>query len=134
VLVLLSFGSACPIQLAVGIPCPTCGITRATRLALHGDFAGATHMHPLVWIAVPVVVLFVTVELVGYARNRTWGSSRRMRGGDALMLGTASMLFALWLARFAGFFGGPVNLSWRVSGAPARIGRWRLTPGRSNPG
>jgi hypothetical protein len=108
VLVLLSFGSACPIQLAFGIPCPTCGITRATRLALHGDLAAATHMHPLVWLAVPVVVLLASLELIGYARHGRWGSSRRVRGADALMVGTASLLFALWLARFAGFFGGPV--------------------------
>ncbi len=106
---IVSFGYACPIHLVTGHPCPTCGITRATRLVLRGDFGMATRTHPLVWIAVPVVVLFLGVEIVGYARTGAWGSSRSMRGANVLMVGTASLLFALWIARFVGWFGGPVN-------------------------
>src|SRR5438045_52781 len=34
-------GWRCPVLLAFGVPCPTCGVTRATRLVLHGGFAGA---------------------------------------------------------------------------------------------
>jgi len=109
VVLVLFFEYHCPIKLLTGFPCPTCGITRACRLVAQADFAGATHIHPLVWIAVPVVSLIVGVELAGYARTRTWGASRRMRGGDALMAGTAALLFALWIARFAGCFGGPVE-------------------------
>jgi hypothetical protein len=55
-----------------------------------------------------VVALLVGAELVGYARTGSFGASRRMRGGNALMLITASLLFALWIARFLGYFGGPV--------------------------
>lgn len=98
----------CPVKLVSGYPCPTCGMTRATRLLLHGDIVGATRLHPLVWLTVPVVMLFVGAELVGYARSGTWGASRRIRGADALMLTTATLLFALWIARFGGYFGGPV--------------------------
>jgi hypothetical protein len=105
----LAVGYACPIHSVAGIPCATCGITRACRLALHGDIAGATRMHPLVWVAVPVVTLLLGVELAGYVRTGRWGAARRMRGGDALMATTAALLFALWLARFAGYFGGPVQ-------------------------
>lgn len=108
-LFVLGVGYACPIRYFAGVPCPTCGITRAVRLALHGDFAGATRLHPLVWLAVPVVVLVVGIELVGYARTGAWGASRRVRGADALMATTAALLFALWLARFAGHFNGPVQ-------------------------
>ena len=105
---LLSIGWRCPIKLVTGIPCPGCGLSRATRLALSGDFAAATKMHPLVWLVVPVVTAFVLVELVGYARTGTFGASRRVRGSNAVMLVTASLLFALWLARMFGAFGGPV--------------------------
>ena len=108
VLCVVAVGWKCPIQLVTGHPCPTCGITRATRLVLAGDFTGATRMHPLVWLAVPVVTLLVTIELIGYARTRAFGASRRHRVANALMLITASLLFALWIARFAGYFGGPV--------------------------
>ena len=107
-LIVFAVGWACPIELATGHPCPTCGITRATRLVLHGDLAAATRLHPLVWLAVPVVALFMTLEVVGYARTGAFGASRRMRGGGALMIITASLLFALWIARFLGYFGGPV--------------------------
>lgn len=109
VFAILSIGWRCPVLLVAGVPCPTCGITRAVRLALHGDFAGATRLHPLMWLAVPVVTLFLGVELAGYARNGAWGASRRMRFANVLMVGTAALLFALWIARFAGMFGGPVR-------------------------
>ena len=109
VLAIVAVGWRCPVLLVAGVPCPTCGMTRAVRLALHGDLAGATHVHPLVWLAVPVVALFLGVELTGYARTGTWGASRRMRFSNALMVGTAALLFALWIARFAGLFGGPVR-------------------------
>jgi len=109
VLAILAVGWRCPVLLVAGVPCPTCGMTRAVRLALHGDLAGATRLHPLMWIAVPVVTLFLGVEIVGYARTGAWGASRRMRFSNALMIGTAALLFALWIARFAGMFGGPVR-------------------------
>ena len=105
---LVAIGWRCPVLLVAGVPCPTCGVTRALLLALHGDVAGATRVHPLMWLAVPVTLLFVGAELLGYARTRTWGASRRLPFSDALMLGTATLLFALWIARFAGYFGGPV--------------------------
>ena len=104
-------GFRCPIHLAFGVPCPTCGITRATRFALHGDIAGAMHMHPLVWLAVPLAALVLGIELRGYVRLGTWGASKRVRGATALgaaMAATAALLFALWIARFFGAFGGPV--------------------------
>jgi hypothetical protein len=109
VVAILAVGWRCPVLLVAGVPCPTCGMTRAVRLALHGDLAGATRVHPLVWLAVPVVALFLGVELTGYARTGTWGASRRMRFSNVLMVGTAALLFALWIARFAGMFGGPVR-------------------------
>jgi hypothetical protein len=110
VLAILSVGWRCPVLLVAGVPCPTCGMTRAVRLALQGDLAGATRLHPLMWLAVPVVALFVSVELVGYARSGAWGASRRMPLSNLLMVGTAALLFALWVARFAGMFGGPAPL------------------------
>jgi hypothetical protein len=110
VLAILSIGWRCPVLLVAGVPCPTCGITRAVRLALHGDLAGATRLHPLMWLAVPMVALFVGAELVGYARRGAWGASRRLPLSNVLMVGTAALLFALWIARFAGMFGGPLPL------------------------
>lgn len=36
----------CPIRFATGIPCPTCGITRALISLLHLDFAGYFYYLP----------------------------------------------------------------------------------------
>lgn len=43
------FGHACPINLLFGVPCPSCGLTRAVLLVFHGDFSAALSMHPLVY-------------------------------------------------------------------------------------
>jgi hypothetical protein len=102
-------GWPCPVRLVFGVPCPTCGITRATRLVVHGELGAATRMHPLVWLAVPVVVAFLAVEALGYVRTGAWGASGRVRGSGVLMLVTAGLLFTLWVARFFGAFGGPVG-------------------------
>ncbi|MBS2012110.1 MAG: DUF2752 domain-containing protein [Deltaproteobacteria bacterium] len=97
----------CPVRLAFGVPCPACGITRATRLVAHGDFAAATAMHPLVWLVVPVVAAFVVAEVAGFLKTREWGASKRLPAAKVLMLGTAILMFIVWVARFFGAFGGP---------------------------
>lgn len=55
-LILLSGIYACPIYRIFGIPCPTCGVTRACRLFLSGHFKDAFLMHPLFWL--PAVFIF----------------------------------------------------------------------------
>ena len=48
-----SFGIViCPLKRLTGLPCPTCGSTRAVVCALRGDFAGAFAFQPLVMTAV----------------------------------------------------------------------------------
>jgi len=41
------FGSVCYSTLLFGIPCPFCGMTRATILMLTGHFRESFRMHPL---------------------------------------------------------------------------------------
>jgi len=38
-------GFSCPLRALTGIPCPTCFLTRATTLALHGDLADSVRLH-----------------------------------------------------------------------------------------
>ena len=101
-------GWTCPIRAVVGQPCPTCGMTRALRLAVRGDVAGATRLHPLVWIVVPFVGAWLAIELAGFVRTGAWGASARVRHGTTALVTIASLLFALWIARFCGALGGPV--------------------------
>lgn len=54
----------CPCKLLYHIPCPGCGVTRATILAFKGDFCGALRLNPNVILSVlflvgyPILVLF----------------------------------------------------------------------------
>ena len=53
------FGTVCWLRMVFGIPCPLCGMTRATGLFLQGDFYGAWQMHALFYL----VLLFVPVYI-----------------------------------------------------------------------
>ncbi len=80
VFVLVIFGVAvlivffpCPIYGFLGIPCLTCGMTRAWRCALKLDIAAALRMHPLFWVS-PIFLLpyfrkkrFVILAIVLFA-------------------------------------------------------------------
>jgi hypothetical protein len=69
--------SFCPFKVATGLPCPGCGMTRATVALLHGDAATSLFFHPL---AVPMVAAAV---LVGLADAWFWWRSRRSGGRAA---------------------------------------------------
>jgi hypothetical protein len=97
----------CALRVVTGLPCPTCGMTRATRLALHGDFAAATHMHPLWFVVAPALGALVIAEAIAFTRVGRWGvvleSSWVKRVGGVIL----AALLVVWIARFFGAFGGP---------------------------
>jgi hypothetical protein len=108
----------CPLAGTLGVPCPGCGLTRATMALLRGDLAGALRFHPLVWLLAPLFVGFVGVsvlELVrGPAPARTARKPRiRWNARSVTVLATFLLVlsFGVWLARFAGYFGGPVPVT-----------------------
>jgi hypothetical protein len=106
----------CPLAGSLGIPCPGCGLTRATLALLHGDVRGALHFHPLVWLLTPLFgwfMLGVVRELLrdpGQPRAKPlfdWNGRR----ASALGLGVLLLTLGVWLLRFAGYFGGPVPVT-----------------------
>jgi hypothetical protein len=97
----------CPVRVLFHLPCPTCGITNATRAMLHLHFAQATRIHPLALVVVPFVGVLVAVELLGFVMTGRFGlwtdkSAVRIAG-----LAMCAALFVVWIARFFGAFGGP---------------------------
>jgi uncharacterized protein DUF2752 len=57
-------GVVCPFRLATGIPCPFCGLTRATLALGQGDVVGALAFHPLAPVLLALILwLSVTVAL-----------------------------------------------------------------------
>lgn len=106
----------CPLAGSFGVPCPGCGLTRATLALLHGDVRGALHIHPLVLLLTPLVS--------GVAAAAAWNLLRSpapQPGGPAVFLNGRTMTalatvvlvltLGVWLARFAGFLGGPVPVT-----------------------
>ncbi len=108
----------CPFLALTGIPCPTCGMTRAIRLALHGDFAGATRMHPLWFVVAPTLVATGGEELAGHRREGRWGRALDRRWIRWALGALTLALIALWIARLEGAFGGLGALV--VGGRPER--------------
>ncbi len=77
----------------MGLPCPTCFLTRATELALRGDLNGAVDLHPLGPIAAAALVLWSGLAL----RQR-----RLLPRGlfkPPLLGAGAGLLMAIWIAR-----------------------------------
>lgn len=101
----------CPVAGSLGAPCPGCGLTRATLALLHGDWQGALRFHPLVWLLLPVFIGFA--GLVGWEMLRAPGPRARTRinwtgrGTTTVAVALLVLIFGVWLARFAGYFGGP---------------------------
>ena len=106
----------CPIAGSLGIPCPGCGLTRASLALLRGDWHEALHFHPLVWLLLPVGVGFVGIaswELVRDPRLKRAPARFNWTGRGTTLFAAALVVltFGVWLARFAGYFGGPVPVT-----------------------
>jgi Protein of unknown function (DUF2752) len=103
----------CPMASTFGVPCPGCGLTRATLAVLHGDLHAALHFHPLVWLLAPLFAVFVGGAALELVHGPYAASPLRVRGpavnvAAALVLG---LTVGVWVARFAGYFGGPAPVT-----------------------
>lgn len=106
----------CPMAASLGVPCPGCGLTRATLALLRGDIRAALHFHPLVWLLTPLFVSFVGSAIWQLLRDPTTPrrASRIRWNAPALNMAAAALLvvtLGVWIARFAGYFGGPVEVT-----------------------
>lgn len=112
----------CPMASSFGIPCPGCGLTRATLAMLHGDVRGALLLHPLVWLLTPLFVLFAgsgVIELVRSPESGPWLRSPIRWSGRAFniaAIGLLALTLGVWVLRFQGYFGGPAPVT--------RFGDW----------
>jgi hypothetical protein len=96
-------GWACPFKSLFGIPCPGCGLTTATDLLLHGQFAASLHTHafaPLFFVS----YLVLTIVLFLPEKQRTSAIARIARfercTGIAPLILIALVIY--WVIRLAG--------------------------------
>ncbi len=83
------FSIGCPIRFLTGVPCPTCGVTRALLSLLHLDFAGYFRYNPM---AVPLcAALFLAFHEKLLRISRKWYLT--------LIIGTAVLTCVIYLVR-----------------------------------
>jgi hypothetical protein len=88
-------GWGCPILSATGIPCPGCGLTRASMQLIHGDFVGSFHTHafaPVFLFAMSLMI--VTLILPEAQRINLIAKITRLETRNGI---TAWVLFFLML-------------------------------------
>jgi hypothetical protein len=102
--------STCPTAGLFGVPCPSCGLTRATVALLTGRWREALGFHPLVVVVLPALTIAALGPIVRTHPNApAWLRSPRMTwlaGASAVLVGLAAVV--IWIARFFGALGGPV--------------------------
>lgn len=102
----------CPFAALTGVPCPGCGLGRATLALLHGHVHEALRFHPLVLVVLPALALVAasqhragrdvlpSIRGAAETRARAWLAA----GAGVLLL---AALFVVWAIRLAGGLGGP---------------------------
>ncbi|MFO0740724.1 MAG: DUF2752 domain-containing protein [Labilithrix sp.] len=94
-------------------PCPGCGSTRSVLALFHGDVHGVLANNPLGPAAALLMGIFAAQAWLSLLK---WGDLREAGQGRLAVLikrmlyVLAALEFVLWIARFFGFFGGPVSV------------------------
>jgi hypothetical protein len=100
----------CPFAIVTRLPCPGCGLTRATLALLHGHLHESLRYHPLAVVVSPVVVGAFSYNAFTYIMQGRWSAAEAAQGRwitlFAIVVGTA--MIGIWIARFFGALGGPV--------------------------
>ena len=110
---LITFGLLpCPTALLLHVPCPGCGMTRATLALVHGDLHESLRFHPLALLVLPALATVFGVNTLVYVRTGVWGFVERQMGRSVTVLAAVMLVlvFAVWFSRFFGAFGGPVSV------------------------
>jgi len=114
VLLLLGAFPTCFFKLAVGAPCPGCGLTRATLALLRLDLPEVWRLHPLAPVVSPLfgwLLLRPLAVRIGLVSREA--ALLRGRPLTFAVIGVVLAMWILYLARLAGALGGhpdPVSL------------------------
>lgn len=97
----------CPTRHLFGIPCPGCGLTRATLALFRGELAAAMALHPMVLVILPILgwmLLRACLVSAGFlGRTSIDPLSRVPRAGWLILV---VVMLGIWTARLSGGLGG----------------------------
>ena len=91
------FFPPCPLRSLTGLLCPGCGSQRCVHQLMHGHWAEAFALNPLLVLALPYVLLGVVVEY-SPLRTRWAGFRQRLYGRRAAQV-TFGVVLAFWIFR-----------------------------------
>jgi hypothetical protein len=86
----------CYVKALSGLPCPTCGSTRAAGRLFELDLAGAFSMNPLATLAALAIVAWALGDLVLLPRRRALGIEVAARAGSVLRIGVVVAVLLNW--------------------------------------
>lgn len=86
-----AFNIGCPIRRFFGVPCPSCGISRAYTLLFQGDLRAAFYYFPLFLIVPPVLFLLAHQKLLRIRLSK--------KATLAIGLGLLGLLIVLYVLR-----------------------------------
>jgi Protein of unknown function (DUF2752) len=89
--------SVCTLKTFTGIPCPTCGGTRAIGCLARLDLLGALRMNPLVAIVALSAIPWLVADLVLLLRGRALDVTISPRMASVLRVLTVAALGFNWL-------------------------------------
>ena len=95
------FFPGCPFRLLTGFTCPGCGSTRAMHQILHGHFATAFTLNPLLLLAIP----FLLFALLRYSVIVMRGGVPRPNALPApFIYGLFVIIVSFWIFRNTPFY------------------------------
>jgi hypothetical protein len=86
----------CYVKALSGLPCPTCGSTRAAGRLFDLDLPGAFAMNPLATLAALAIVAWALGDLVLLPRRRALGIEVAPRAGSVLRIGVVVAVLLNW--------------------------------------
>lgn len=100
---LLQSGFTCPLRGAIGLPCATCGMTRAFVALAHGDLSAAVAASPLGALLAAAAWGYAALDLARAALGLPWPELPQRAWRGAALAGMAAVAlnwgWLLWRAR-----------------------------------
>lgn len=90
----------CPVLAATGVPCPGCGLTRATMQLVHGDILASlkTHAFAPVFLAALFIMVMVLI-LPGSQSTRLINFVNRLETRNGITAWGFTLLMLYWAVR-----------------------------------